>query len=74
MIHDTILFKNIAVDVLEKIVYQYSQFKNKQIFISFDNLSNYSQEAMEILVSNRVLSLAPNGNELFGFSWNKKTE
>ena len=74
MIHDTILFKNIAVDVLEKIIYQYSQFKNKQIFISFDNLSNYSQEAKEILVSNRVLSLAPNGNELFGFSWNKKTE
>ena len=74
MIHDTILFKNIAVDVLEKIIYQYSQFKNKQIFISFDNLSNYSQEAKEILVSNRILSLAPNGNELFGFSWNKKTE
>lgn len=74
IIHDTILFKNIAVSVLEKIIYQYNQFDNKQIFISFDNLSNYSQETKEILVSNRVLSLAPNGNELFGFSWNKKTE
>ncbi len=74
MIHDTILFKNIAVDVLEKIVSQYSQFENKQIFISFDNLSNFSQETSDILRQNQVLALAPNGYELFGFSWNKKTE
>lgn len=74
IIHDTILFKNIAVNVLEKIIYQYNQFKNKQIFISFDNLSNYSQETKKILVQNRALALGPNGNELFGFSWNKKTE
>lgn len=36
IIHDTILFKNIAVDVLEKIIFQYNQFKNKQIFGSVE--------------------------------------
>lgn len=72
LIHDTVLFKNIAVDVLEKLMLQYNSFASKQIFISFDNLSNFSERTSEVLRDSKVLELAPSGNELYGFSWNKK--
>ncbi len=72
LIHDTIIFKNIAVDVLEKIVEQYNEFEDKQIFIAFDNLSNFCLTTQEILRKRAVLTLNPNGEELFGYSWNKK--
>ena len=72
LIHDTVLFKNIAVDVLEKLILQYNSFASKQIFISFDNLSNFSERTSEVLSDSKVLELTPGGNELYGFSWNKK--
>lgn len=72
LIHDTVLFKNIAVDVLEKLILQYNSFASKQIFISFDNLSNFSERTSEVLRDGKVLELTPGGNELYGFSWNKK--
>lgn len=72
LIHDTVLFKNIAVDVLEKLILQYNSFASKQIFISFDNLSNFSERTSEVLRNGKVLELTPGGNELYGFSWNKK--
>ena len=72
LIHDTVLFKNIAVDVLEKLILQYNSFASKQIFISFDNLSNFSERTSEVLRDSKVLELIPGGNELYGFSWNKK--
>jgi len=72
LIHDTVLFKNIAVDVLEKLILQYNSFASKQIFISFDNLSNFSERTSEVLRDSKVLELTPGGNELYGFSWNKK--
>lgn len=72
LIHDTVLFKNIAVDVLEKLILQYNSFASKQIFISFDNLSNFSERTSEVLRDSKVLELNPGGNELYGFSWNKK--
>lgn len=72
LIHDTVLFKNIAVDVLEKLILQYNSFASKQIFISFDNLSNFSERTSEVLRDSKVLELTPGGNELYGFSWNKR--
>lgn len=72
LIHDTVLFKNIAVDVLEKLILQYNSFASKQIFISFDNLSNFSERTSEVLRDSKILELTPGGNELYGFSWNKK--
>lgn len=72
LIHDTVLFKNIAVDVLEKLILQYNSFASKQIFISFDNLSNFSKRTSEVLRDSKALELTPGGNELYGFSWNKK--
>ena len=72
LIHDTVLFKNIAVDVLEKLILQYNSFASKQIFISFDNLSNFSERTSEVLRDSKVLELIPCGNELYSFSWNKK--
>ena len=72
LIHDTVLFKNGAVDLLEKLILKYNSFASKQIFISFDNLSNFSERTSEVLRDSKVLELTPGGNELYGFSWNKK--
>lgn len=50
----------------------YSEEKNKQIFISFDELADFNITTQKIVEDNKVISLAPGGNELFGMSWNKK--
>jgi hypothetical protein len=47
---------------------------NKQVFISLDKIESYSDSAQSILKSNQVIYLSPNGNELFGKSWNKKKQ
>ena len=47
----------------------------QQIFISFDELADYSPTTQKIAEEYKVLTLSPGGNELFGISWSeKKTE
>ncbi len=46
----------------------------KQIFIAVDKTTNLNDEARKIITDNRVLLLAPNGNELFGWYWGKPKE
>lgn len=50
----------------------YSEEKNKQIFISFDELADFNITTQKIVEDNKVISLAPGGNEQFGMSWNNK--
>lgn len=49
----------------------YETFNNKQIFIAFDKKTSYSKETQNIVLRNKVLELAKNGNELFGKQWNR---
>ena len=71
LIHDSVILKQISDIAIEKIFEKYNHYQ-KQIFISFDKMSAYSNKSQEILVKTKVLELAPNGKELFGISWNNK--
>nr|DAN48652.1 MAG TPA: STRUCTURAL MAINTENANCE OF CHROMOSOMES PROTEIN BINDING, COHESIN, MITOSIS, CHROMOSOME [Caudoviricetes sp.] len=72
--HDSLLFKNIDDEGIDGIIKIYNEvYKiNKQIFISFDKQSSYSQKTYEILNNNCVLQLGNSGNELYGKAWNKE--
>jgi hypothetical protein len=70
LIHDSVVLKQIEDVAIEKILTKYLN-ENKQIFISLDKKKAYSKESQKILLENKVLELSPNGNELFGRSWNK---
>jgi hypothetical protein len=73
LIHDSFLYKNVEDQAVQEILKLY-QTINKQIFISLDKIESYSDSAQSILKSNQVIYLSPNGNELFGKSWNKKKQ
>ena len=57
---------------MDAIMNLYSEEKNKQIFISFDELADFNITTQKIVEDNKVISLALGGNELFGMSWNNK--
>lgn len=57
---------------MDAIMKLYSQENKKQIFISFDELADYSPTTQKIAEEYKVLTLSPGGNELFGISWSKK--
>ena len=69
--HDSLLFKNIGDEPLNKIIQLYTEF-DKQIFIAFDKGESYSEETSQILNTTAVIRLNENGDELFGRSWNIK--
>lgn len=71
LIQDSLLFKNLADEVLENIVKLYTDF-NKQIFIAFDKVHTYSENIQKILENNCVLHLGDNEKALFGFTWNDR--
>ncbi len=70
LIHDSIIFKNIASSPLEKIFELYSKYE-KQIFIAFDKIGDYSSTTQAIINNNAVLKLSTNGNQLFGRTWSE---
>ena len=72
VMHDTLLLKNIEKKRMDAIMKLYSQENKKQIFISFDELADYSPTTQKIAEEYKVLTLSPGGNELFGISWSKK--
>lgn len=71
LIHDSVLLKQIEDIAVEKILEMYNE-SEKQVFIALDKVSSYSQRSQEILNANMVLTLGPDGDELFGRSWSKK--
>ena len=74
VVHDSIILKNIEDYALEKLIELYSK-TNKQVFIAFDRDETYSENMRKFLNETAVIKLSPNGNELFGRSWNEiKTE
>ena len=71
LIHDSVVLKQISDIAIERILEKYRS-SSKQIFISLDKKTSYSVKSQKILEDTKVLELSPNGNELFGRSWNKK--
>lgn len=71
LIHDSVVFKNIADLPIDRIVQLYSQ-SDKQIFIAFDKTGAYTDDTARTLRDTSVIELYDNGGELFGWSWAKK--
>lgn len=67
--HDSFMLKQIEDSVLEKLFELYSKTE-KQIFIAIDKQGSYTERTSVILEDSVILKLSPNGNELFGRSWN----
>lgn len=71
LMHDSLIFKNVADLPIDKIMQLYAQSK-KQIFISFDKAEAFTEYTAKTLHDTRVIDLYANGGELFGWSWAKK--
>lgn len=41
--------------------------------MAYDTLDSYSPMTRQLIERNTVLKLSPDGNELFGWAWNKET-
>ena len=71
--HDTNTIKQVQDDVMVKLLELYAT-SGKQIFVAVDKAESFADGALPVVVeSNAVLKLGP-GHELFGRSWNEKTE
>lgn len=73
LIHDSLLFHSIEEQPLEKIMELYAQ-SEKQVFIAYDRQKAPTQRMKEILDACQVLRLSQGGNELFGYSWAKRSK
>lgn len=73
LIHDSLIFKNIADLPIDKIMALYVQSK-KQIFISFDKKEAFDDFTAKTVYDTRVIELYDDGGELFGWSWAKKED
>ena len=71
--HDSIVLKQISDDAVENILNQYIA-SGKQTVIALDKQQSYTPKTFELLEKYAVLKLAPNGEELFGSSWGKRTK
>jgi hypothetical protein len=71
MMHDSLIFKNIADLPIDKIMQLYLQSK-KQIFISFDKKEAFTEYTEKTVTNTTVIELYDDGGELFGWSWAKK--
>ena len=68
LIHDSVVLKQIGDDPIEKILELYCN-AGKQVFISLDKASSYSEKTQHILETNSVLSLGAGSRALFGRYW-----
>ncbi|MDO4515014.1 MAG: DUF2326 domain-containing protein, partial [Lachnospiraceae bacterium] len=73
VVHDSLIFKNIADLPIDRIMQVYNQSK-KQVFIAFDKTDAFSDVTKQIIDSTTVLELHENGGELFGWMWAKKKD
>ena len=74
IVHDADLMDPIEKPTLTEIVREYSTIANsgRQAFVSFRSYEFYAQEAHPIIKAHQVIQLSANGNELFGWAWNKE--
>jgi hypothetical protein len=72
IIHDSMLFKNIENNSIEKIIDIYNTF-DSQIFIAIDETEKYSDETKKIINSKKVLELS-SSKLLFIKDWRKQDD
>lgn len=67
LIHDSVLFKNIEDQAVDKIIEQYSSF-DKQIFIALDGINKFSDLSRSRLLENNIIQLSES-RKLFNRDW-----
>lgn len=70
-IHDSILFKNIEIAAMEKLLHLMDMFYTKQIFISIDEVAKFDSDTQLTLFRNMSAKLDEN-NLLFNKDWRRK--
>lgn len=73
VVHDSVMFVSMENERVEKTFSLYQQ-SGKQVFVAVDRTTHLNETTRDIIKSNRVLLLSPNGNELFGRAWNRQQE
>ena len=76
VVHDADLMDPIEKPTLTKLVREYCNMEKlgRQAFVSFRSYEFYATEAQPLIKAHEVIQLAANGNELFGWAWNKEHE
>ena len=72
LIHDSLLFKNMAIPAVENLIGIYGSFK-KQVFISIDEVSKYSDETQKVIRNAMFLRLDQD-RLAFKVNWKKRNE
>lgn len=70
LVHDSVMYGQMSYKRVENTMKLYGTF-TKQIFIAVDKTTNLNEEARKIITDHRIILLAPDGNELFGWYWGK---
>lgn len=73
IIEDSMMFKQIETDAVERIVTHLDIYNTKQVFIALDEIDKYDKPTQEIIQAHTRLKLGPGSEALFGREWGKKT-
>lgn len=74
VVHDADLMDPIEKSTLTEIVREYERTKEsgKQVFATFRSFEFYADEARPIIEAHKVIQLGTDGDQLFGWAWNKE--
>lgn len=76
IVHDADLMDPVEKPVLTELIKYYDSVKNqkRQAFVSFRSYEFYVEEIRPTIEKCKVIQLEANGQELFGWAWNKEKE
>lgn len=76
IVHDADLMDPVEKPVLTELIKYYDSVNNqkKQAFVSFRSYEFYAEEIRPTIEKCKVIQLEANGQELFGWAWNKEKE
>lgn len=73
VIHDSVIYKNVEVPAVKRILRILAAVKSKQIFLSFDEAKKYGSQAEQLLKKFTVLKLS-NSDLLYTKDWRDKKQ
>lgn len=76
VVHDADLMELVEKPILTELIKYYDSVKNqkRQAFVSFRSYEFYAEEIRSTIEKCKVIQLEANGQELFGWAWNKEKD
>lgn len=74
IIEDSMMFKQIETDAVQKIIAYYATITDKQVIISLDEKDKYDEETQRFIDAHTRLYLGTGTEALFAREWGKKSE